>query len=105
MSRKQIVWLPVVTAAVFLFASEAIHSWATPAAVPLGIFEDHADVGTVWASGSVEYNASKQTYTLSGSGENIWFAADAFQFVWKKVSGDVTFDRRHLVSHQHRESA
>jgi len=89
-SRKQIVWLPVVTAAVFLFASEANHSWATPAAVPLGIFEDHADVGTVLHPGSVEYDASKQTYTLSGSGENMWFAADAFQFVWKKVSGDVT---------------
>ena len=24
-----------------------------------------------------------------GSGENVWFSADAFQFVWKKVSGDV----------------
>ena len=58
--------------------------------MPLGIFEDHADVGTVLHPGSVEYDASKQTYTLSGSGENMWFAADAFQFVWKKVSGDVT---------------
>ena len=90
MRGKQIVWLSVVTAAVFLFASEANHSWAKPPAAPLGIFEDHADVGTVLHPGSVEYDASKQTYTLTGSGENMWFAADAFQFVWKKVSGDVT---------------
>ena len=40
--------------------------------------------------GSVEYDAAKQTYTISGSGENMWFDQDAFQFVWKKMSGDVT---------------
>jgi hypothetical protein len=63
---------------------------AAPAAAPLGIFEDHADVGTVLHAGSVDYDTSKRTYTIAGSGENMWFAADAFQFVWKKVSGDVT---------------
>ena len=64
--------------------------YAAPAAAPLGIFEDHADVGTVLNTGSVKYDASKRTYTIAGSGENMWFAADAFQFVWKKVSGDIT---------------
>ena len=63
---------------------------AAPLAAPLGIFEDHSDVGTVLHNGSVEYDASKRAYTIAGSGENMWFAADAFQFVWKKVSGDVT---------------
>jgi TolB protein len=38
----------------------------------------------------VEYDNSRDTYALTGSGENMWFKADAFQFVWKKVSGDVT---------------
>lgn len=56
----------------------------------LGIFEDHTDVGTVLHPGSVVYDPAKQSYTISGSGENMWFAADAFQFVWKKISGDVT---------------
>jgi regulation of enolase protein 1 (concanavalin A-like superfamily) len=60
------------------------------AAAPLGIFEDHVDVGTVLHAGSAEYDAANRTYTVSGSGENMWFAADAFHFVWKKVSGDVT---------------
>src|ERR1039457_3311635 len=64
--------------------------YAAPAAAPLGVFEDHTDVGTVLHTGSVEYDASKRTYTIARSGENMWFAADAFQFVWKKVSGDVT---------------
>ena len=65
-------------------------AYAAPAAAPLGIFEDHADVGPVLHAGSAEYDASKRTYTIAGSGENMWFASDAFHFVWKKVSGDVT---------------
>ena len=83
-------WLGVLTAVVFVFTGAALnHLWATPAA-PLGVFEEHGDVGTVLHPGSVEYDASTETYTLTGSGENMWFAADAFQFVWKKISGDVT---------------
>lgn len=56
----------------------------------VGIFEGHNDVGTVLHPGSVDYDASKKSYTLTGSGENMWFASDAFQFVWKKISGDAT---------------
>jgi TolB protein len=56
----------------------------------LGIFENHSDVGTVLRAGSVDYDAQKGTYTISGSGENMWSVEDAFQFVWKRVSGDVT---------------
>jgi hypothetical protein len=63
---------------------------AAPIAGSLGIFEDHADVGAVLHAGSVEYDPAKRTYSVAGSGENMWFATDAFQFVWKKVSGDVT---------------
>src|ERR1700687_999835 len=55
-----------------------------------GIFEGHSDVGTVLHAGSVDYDDAKKTYTIAGSGENMWFAADAFQFAWKKISGDVT---------------
>jgi len=60
------------------------------ATAPIGSFEEHGDVGTVLHAGSVEFDASKGNYTIAGSGENMWFAADGFQFVWKKVSGDVT---------------
>ena len=64
------------------------HAQVTPA--PIGIFTGHTDIGTVLHPGSVQYDAAKQTYTISGSGENVWFAADAFQFVGKKVEGDFT---------------
>ena len=55
----------------------------------VGIFEDHTDVGMVLHSGSATFDAAKGTYTLRGSGENVWATQDAFQFAWKKVSGDV----------------
>jgi TolB protein len=54
------------------------------------MFEGHGDVGTVLHPGSVDYDAAKKTYTITGSGENMWLSADAFQFAWKEVSGDVT---------------
>src|SRR5271154_6378327 len=59
---------------------------ATPA---LGIFDGHGDIGTVLHSGSVVYNPADKSYTVSGSGDNMWFSEDDFHFVWTKVSGDV----------------
>ena len=55
----------------------------------VGIFENHADIGTVLHPGTAMFDSAKQTYTLTGSGENMWATQDAFQFAWKKVSGDV----------------
>jgi hypothetical protein len=37
----------------------------------------------------VEYDAGQKTYRITASGENIWGTADAFHYVWKKVSGNV----------------
>jgi TolB protein len=56
---------------------------------PVGIFTDHQDVGTVLHPGSAIYDAAHQTYTIAGSGDNMWFGADDFHYAWKKVSGDV----------------
>ena len=56
---------------------------------PVGVFEGRQDVGTVLHPGSTSYDAEKQSYTVSGSGENMWFGMDDFQFAWKKMSGDV----------------
>jgi len=67
-----------------------VASCAAQSQSAVGIFENHSDVGTVLHPGAVEYDAAKQTYTLTGSGENMWSVADAFQFVWKKMSGDVS---------------
>jgi TolB protein len=74
---------------VALFAFAGAHT-AAPDSV--GIFESHQDIGTVLHAGSAEFDAAKSTYTLSGSGANMWAAKDAFQFAWKKTSGDLTLE-------------
>ena len=56
---------------------------------PVGIFENHSDVGTVLHPGSASFDPNKRTYTLTGSGQNMWSTIDAFQFAWKKASGDL----------------
>jgi len=53
-----------------------------------GIFEGHSDIGNVEGPGNMTYNAEKQEYTIEGSGSNIWFDSDEFQFAWKKIKGD-----------------
>jgi hypothetical protein len=92
--RKQIVYLTALAFASVLVQAAENNAQAqqpgVPVAGPVGIFESHGDVGTVLHEGSVEYDAAKHSYTIAGSGENMWFGSDAFQFVWKKMSGDVT---------------
>src|SRR5580700_2988508 len=55
----------------------------------LGLFQNHADIGTVSHAGSAQYDAVHNGYSLTGSGENMWFTSDDFQFAWKQVSGDI----------------
>jgi hypothetical protein len=71
-----------LTSFLFLFGA--------PPAAGIGVFENHSDVGTVLHPGSVQYDPATRTYTIAGSGENMWASTDAFQFVWNKVSGDFT---------------
>lgn len=59
---------------------------------PIGIFEAHGDIGTVLHPGAAEFDPAKKTYTISGSGENMWFKTDEFHFVWKQVSGDISLE-------------
>ena len=56
---------------------------------PLGIFDGQQDVGTVLHPGSAQYDSASRTYTVTGSGENMWFSSDDFHYVWTRVSGDV----------------
>jgi TolB protein len=56
----------------------------------LGIFENQADIGTVRRPGSVSFDPANGTYLIAGGGENMWFGSDAFHFVYKTASGDLT---------------
>ena len=57
--------------------------------MPTGIFDGHTDIGTVLHAGDAKYDDASRSYTVSGSGENMWRTEDAFHYVWKEVSGDV----------------
>jgi TolB protein len=64
---------------------------STPAsASQFGIFEGQSDVGSVMTAGTLAYGSGKNIYTINAAGANLWSTVDAFHFVWKKVSGDVS---------------
>jgi TolB protein len=56
----------------------------------LGEFEKSADVGAVEHRGAVEYNPGANTYRITGGGANMWAGADAFHFLWRAASGDIS---------------
>lgn len=51
-----------------------------------------ADIGAVGLAGSTIYAGG--VYTLKGAGSDIWNTADAFQFAWRSVVGDVRVTAR-----------
>jgi hypothetical protein len=56
----------------------------------IGIFEGNSDVGGPRHAGSATFDDAGKSYAVKGGGSNMWFSSDAFHFVWKKISGDVS---------------
>ncbi|MCV9386341.1 SMP-30/gluconolactonase/LRE family protein [Reichenbachiella ulvae] len=54
----------------------------------LGIFDNHLDIGSSKNEGFAFYDASNQTYTLGGSGVNVWGTNDQFHYLWTTIQGD-----------------
>jgi TolB protein len=54
----------------------------------IGVFDNQQDIGYVKHAGSSVYDPATQSYTIRGSGANIWFNEDQFHFTYKKISGD-----------------
>ncbi|MFP5230164.1 MAG: TolB family protein [Acidobacteriota bacterium] len=74
-----------------ILIAAALGGFSVPVhAQTLGLFEGQTDVGSVTPPGSASYDSASQNYTLTAAGANLWGTADAFHFLWKKVSGDVT---------------
>jgi Tol biopolymer transport system component len=68
---------------------QAQASGPPPGVLAIGMFDNQGDVGEVLHPGSAVFDVPAQSYTVSGSGENMWSTRDAFHFVWKKASGDL----------------
>lgn len=54
----------------------------------IGLFDNHLDIGAVKNEGFAQYQKNDQTYTIGGSGENMWFDKDEFQYLWTTIQGD-----------------
>jgi TolB protein len=72
--------------ALFLL-SAALAAAAEPSS-PVGQFQGQLDIGASLRPGSAQFDSAKDAYTVTGGGLNMWGNADAFHFVWKKLSGD-----------------
>ena len=55
---------------------------------PLGIFDNHEDVGNPMIKGSASYNSDTQEYTMESQSTNMWAKTDQFHFLWKRIKGD-----------------
>ena len=61
---------------------------AAAAFAQTGDFSDSDDVGAPPIQGAVTYDDAAKTYTITGSGADIWARADQFHYVWREMSGD-----------------
>lgn len=77
-----------IRAAIVLFLSGIFAAGTVMAQHPVGIFDDHMDIGNPKLAGDASFDEATQTYDIKGAGDNIWFNHDEYQFVYKKMKGD-----------------
>jgi len=77
--------MKIVCLLLFLFVTQ--HSLIAQSN-PIGIFHYNTDIGNPKNSGSASFNGNDQSYSLKGSGYNIWFGRDEFNYTYRKISGD-----------------
>src|SRR5689334_316727 len=73
-------------APILLLCSFTIAAPASAQSLPSGW--STADVGDVGAAGSA--SGSGGSFTIAGSGADVWGTADAFRYVYKTLTGDGT---------------
>jgi TolB protein len=85
------IWARMVGTTLILAIMAVSAIAAPPAGGKLGLFESQTDVGAPPKAGSAQYNPATQQYTITGGGANMWATQDSFHYVWKKMSGDLSF--------------
>jgi len=73
---------------IFVFLLFSMTSISVAQDNSLGQFESQTDIGNVKYKGTTSFDPETQTYTIMGSGYNMWFDHDEFHFVWKQLKGD-----------------
>jgi TolB protein len=64
---------------------------------PVGEFEGQIDIGASVRPGSAELDSATGVYRIGGGGVNMWGTADAFHFVWKRLSSDFALEARVML--------
>jgi len=59
-----------------------------PSSTPLPTGWSAADVGSVGFSGQTTFDQLSSTFAVKGAGNDIWGAADAFQYAYRVLAGD-----------------
>lgn len=57
----------------------------------IGMFDGQSEIGSALVAGSASYDPALKQYTINSAGYNIWYTRDEFHFLWKKMSGDLSF--------------
>src|SRR6266704_1851537 len=71
---------------------------AVGAQSPIGVFDAQRDVGHPAHFGSASYDPRRQTYLITGSGQNMWGDHDDCHFVWRRITGNFILSARtHFV--------
>src|SRR6195952_1843225 len=76
----------LVLSAIFLLAFNTAFAQTDT----LGLFTNHMDIGNPKNKGNARYDKVTHTYLMKGSGYNIWFNRDEFQYLFKRIKGDFT---------------
>lgn len=69
-------------------SGQDVNSETTFANNNYGIFENHTNIGKPTKKGTVAYDKEKQEFTVTGSGINMWYGSDQFQYLYKSLQGD-----------------
>jgi TolB protein len=88
MMRKKLLLLAGCVASTIALALAALLAPAQTS--NLGIFTNQGSVGSTPPGVNAVYDPAKGEYRITGGGANIWYDSDAFYFVWKQASGDMT---------------
>lgn len=79
-------YLGVSRSLLVLLAAVALTSRA---ANELGLFQGNKDIGVTPKKGKATYDPVNGLYRVTGGGANIWLQTDAFQYVYRQLSGDL----------------
>lgn len=91
-ARPVICWPRMSLRVTRLFLAAASSAFLAAQTPPAFVMETHAGIGPgpTPTPGGVTWNTASGEYRIAGGGANVWGSEDAFQFAYRRISGDFT---------------